>query len=103
MALDKFRQVDVLLNRANDYQLETQFVKEGARNGILKKDPDGGKMIDPDISHNQLSGVKQIATLSRSVIMTYFDGSSNYVKILKEGSGKFENELNAEDWSTFNL
>ena len=81
----------------------SQFVKEGARNGILKKDPDGGKMIDPDISHNQLSGVKQIATLSRSVIMTYFDGSSNYVKILKKGSGKFENELNAEDWSTFNL
>ena len=33
MTLDKFRQVDVLLNRANDYQLETQFVKEGDYNG----------------------------------------------------------------------
>lgn len=33
MALDKFRRIDMQINRANDYQLETQFAKEGDYNG----------------------------------------------------------------------
>ena len=33
MALDKFRRIDMQINRANDYQIETQFVKEGDYNG----------------------------------------------------------------------
>ena len=33
MALDNFRRIDMQINRANDYQLETQFAKEGDYNG----------------------------------------------------------------------
>ena len=33
MALDNFRRIDMQINRANDYQIETQFVKEGDYNG----------------------------------------------------------------------
>lgn len=33
MTLDNFRRIDMQMNRANDYQLETQFVKEGDYNG----------------------------------------------------------------------
>lgn len=33
MALDKFRRIDMKINRANDYQIETQFAKEGDYNG----------------------------------------------------------------------
>lgn len=33
MSLDKFRRIDMQINRANDYQIETQFVKEGDYNG----------------------------------------------------------------------
>ena len=33
MALDNFRRIDMQINRANDYQIETQFAKEGDYNG----------------------------------------------------------------------
>ena len=33
MTLDNFRRIDMQINRANDYQIETQFVKEGDYNG----------------------------------------------------------------------
>lgn len=33
MALDNFRRIDMKINRANDYQIETQFAKEGDYNG----------------------------------------------------------------------
>ena len=83
----------------SDYFL-TQFVKENGRDPILKENKvSGGMEIDRSITFNQLSGVAQIARLSRSVIMTYydFDNDKSYLKVLKKGVGKFENELDRED------
>ena len=81
----------------------TQITKDFKDNLVVTDRKTGYKTINQDITFNSVAGVKQLATMSRSIMLTHYDFNDmiGYSKILKKGSALFEMELSNDERSTF--